>query len=82
MVITYALMEGLENRAEQEPDRVQILKKARVTKLIYENDTVTGVEYEFKGQKYTEKGAVILATGGVSYSQVYPKPSLFRPIPG
>lgn len=64
MVITYALMEGLENLAEKSPDRVQILKKARVTKLLYENDAVTGVEYEFKGQKYTEKGAVILATGG------------------
>ncbi|KAK9895825.1 Flavocytochrome c [Cystobasidium minutum MCA 4210] len=64
MVITYALMEGLENLAENSPDRVQILKKARVTKLLYEGDAVTGVEYEYKGQKYTEKGAVILATGG------------------
>ena len=64
MVITYALMEGLENLAESSPDRVQILKKARVTKLLYEGDVVTGVEYEFSRQKYTEKGAVILATGG------------------
>lgn len=67
MVITYALMEGLENLAENSPERVQILKKARVTKLLYEGDAVTGVEYEYKGQKYTEKGAVILATGGTDY---------------
>lgn len=64
MVITYALMEGIEKLCEEQPDRMQVLKKARVTKLIQENGAVTGVEYEFKGKKYTEKGAVILSTGG------------------
>lgn len=65
MVITYALMEGIEKLAEEHPERVQILKKARVTKLLQDSaGAVTGVEYEFKGQKYTENGAVILATGG------------------
>lgn len=67
MVITYALMEGLEKFAEEQPERVQILKKAKVTNLLYENGAVTGVEYEFKGQKYSEKGAVILATGGMHH---------------
>lgn len=65
MVITYALMEALEDLANKQPDRVQILKKARVTGLKQDsNGAVTGVEYEFKGQKYTENGAVIIATGG------------------
>jgi len=65
MVITYALMEGIEKLAEEQPNRVQILKKARVTKLLQDSEGgVTGVEYEFKGKKYTENGAVILATGG------------------
>jgi succinate dehydrogenase/fumarate reductase flavoprotein subunit len=58
-------MEKLEELADNEPDRIQVLKKARVTKLIQDSaGAVTGVEYEFKGQKFTENGAVIVATGG------------------
>ena len=65
MTITYALMERLEKLCEQQPDRVQVLKKADVKRLIQDGSgAVTGVEYEFKGQRYTENGAVILATGG------------------
>ena len=58
-------MAKLEELADNHPDRVQVLKKARVTKLLQDGDgAVTGVEYEFKGQKYEEHGAVILSTGG------------------
>lgn len=58
-------MTKLEKLCETIPDRVQVLKKAKVTKLLQDQKgAVTGVEYEFKGQKYTENGAVILATGG------------------
>ncbi|KAH8922285.1 Flavocytochrome c [Atractiella rhizophila] len=64
MVITYAQMEALEDIAEKEPERVKIIKKAKVTKLIKNGDVVTGVEYEVDGQKLTEQGVVILATGG------------------
>jgi len=64
MVITYALMEKLENLAEEIPDRVRFLKKARVTRLLKEGDIVVGVEYEYNGKKVTDKGPVILATGG------------------
>lgn len=65
MVITYAQMEALEELAEKDPNRVQIIKKARVTKLLKDGSgAVTGVEYEFDGQTYTENGPVILATGG------------------
>ena len=64
MTITYAQMERLEDLAESMPDRVAIVKKARVTNLIFENGAVRGVEYEHKGQKYREEGVVVLATGG------------------
>lgn len=66
MQITYAQMEALEDLAEAEPDRVQIIKKATVTKLIRdgENGPVTGVEFERDGQTLKEYGPVILATGG------------------
>lgn len=58
-------MTKLEKLCETIPDRVQVLKKAKVTKLLQDQSgAVNGVEYEFKGQKYTENGAVILATGG------------------
>lgn len=64
-------MEHLENIADSDPDRVQVLKKAKVEKLLYENNQVVGVEYVFKGQKYQEKGVVILATGGTqTYSHL------------
>jgi choline dehydrogenase-like flavoprotein len=40
----------LEDLAESTPDRVKILKKARVTKCIKEGDKVVGVEYEKDGK--------------------------------
>ncbi|ORY98452.1 FAD binding domain-domain-containing protein [Syncephalastrum racemosum] len=70
MTITYALMEGLEELAEKQPERVQIIKKARVDKLIKgANNQVEGVEYQLvgkgaDGKTYTELGPVVLATGG------------------
>ncbi|KAK4055383.1 Osmotic growth protein [Microbotryomycetes sp. JL221] len=64
MTITYAQMEALEDLAEADASRVQILKKARVTKLIKENGTVVGVEYEHDGQQKKAYGPVVLATGG------------------
>lgn len=35
-----------------------------LTRLIYENGSVQGVEYEFKGETHRELGPVVLATGG------------------
>ncbi|ORY80377.1 putative OSM1-fumarate reductase [Protomyces lactucae-debilis] len=64
MEITYALMEKMEDLAEQMPERVKIIKKARVTQLLKEGDKVVGVEYEFKGKQYKDLGPVVLATGG------------------
>ncbi|KAK9374792.1 FAD binding domain-containing protein [Lipomyces chichibuensis] len=68
MAITYALMEKLEDYAEAIPDRVQILKKARVTKLIQDpsdEQRVLGVEYENEnGEIMQLYGPVVLATGG------------------
>ena len=64
MAITYALMQRLEELAESEPERVQIIKKARVTGLNKEGNKVTGVTYEFNGESQTVEGPVILATGG------------------
>jgi succinate dehydrogenase/fumarate reductase flavoprotein subunit len=64
MVITYALMEKLEEVAENTPDRAKIIKKARVTTVLKEGDKAIGVEYEQDGKKYKEYGPVVLATGG------------------
>lgn len=76
MVITYAQLERLEDLAESIPDRVTIHKKARVTKLIKEGDTVTGVEYEHNGQTKKAFGPVILATGG--YAADFTENSLLK----
>ncbi|CDS11351.1 hypothetical protein LRAMOSA03614 [Lichtheimia ramosa] len=70
MTITYALMEGLEELAEKQPERAKIIKKARVTNLIKdEQGGVIGVEYQLvgnsaDGKTYKEYGPVVLATGG------------------
>ena len=64
MAITYALMQKLEELAEAEPERVQILKKARVTSVNEENNNVTGVTYEYNGETHSADGVVVLATGG------------------
>jgi len=57
-------MQRIEELAESEPHRVQIIKKARVTNLNKEGNKVTGVTYEFNGQSQSLDGPVILATGG------------------
>ncbi|KAI1251728.1 hypothetical protein MGN70_006296 [Eutypa lata] len=64
MAITYALMQRLEELSETEPNRVKIIKKARVTALNKEGNKVTGVTYEHDGESGTLDGPVVLATGG------------------
>ncbi|KAI1441474.1 Flavocytochrome c [Annulohypoxylon stygium] len=64
MAITYALMQRLEELSENEPERVQIIKRARVTKLNKDGNKVTGVTYESNGESSTLDGPVVLATGG------------------
>lgn len=64
MAITYALMQKLEELHESEPDRVQIIKKAKVTEINKSDNTVTGVKYELNGETHSADGVVVLATGG------------------
>ncbi|KAK3987753.1 FAD binding domain-containing protein [Cladorrhinum sp. PSN332] len=64
MAITYALMQRLEELAETEPERVKIIKKARVVDLNKEGNTVNGVKYEKDGEIHSLDGPVVLATGG------------------
>ncbi|KAH8679889.1 fumarate reductase-like protein [Tricladium varicosporioides] len=76
MAITYALMQRLEELAENEPERVQIIKKARVTGLNKEGNKITGVKYEFDGESSDLDGPVILATGG--YAADFTETSLLK----
>lgn len=76
MVITYAQLERLEDLAASIPDRVQVLKKANVTKLKKEGDTVVGVEYTHQGKQCEAFGPVILATGG--YAADFTETSLLK----
>ncbi|TEA22470.1 Fumarate reductase [Colletotrichum sidae] len=76
MAITYALMQRLEELAENEPHRVEIIKKARVTGLNKEGNTVTGVKYEFNGEETSLDGPVVLATGG--YAADFGETSLLK----
>lgn len=76
MTITYALMEKLEDLAESKPDRVKILKKAKVSNILKDGDKVIGVNYEKDGKTYTEHGTVILATGG--YAADFTSDSLLK----
>ncbi|KAI0058035.1 fumarate reductase [Artomyces pyxidatus] len=77
MVITYAQMERLEDLSESIPDRVKIIKKARVTKLVKDDfGAVIGVEYSHKNKTETAYGPVILATGG--YAADFTQDSLLK----
>jgi hypothetical protein len=40
----------LEDLAENSPDRVKILKKANVKKVIKDGEKVIGVDYEYQGK--------------------------------
>ena len=64
MAITYALMQRLEELVEIDPERVQIIKKARVTSVNKQGNKVTGVSYEFGSEQCSVDGVVVLATGG------------------
>jgi flavocytochrome c len=76
MAITYALMQRLEELSETEPDRVQIIKKARVTGINKDGNKVTGVTYEFGGESTKVDGPVVLATGG--YAADFTETSLLK----
>ncbi|KKK25831.1 hypothetical protein ARAM_000499 [Aspergillus rambellii] len=76
MAITYALMQRLEELAEAEPDRVQIIKKARVTAVNKSGNSVTGVTYEADGKTQSADGVVVLATGG--YAADFSETSLLK----
>mmetsp|Transcript_4836 Transcript_4836/g.13537 ORF Transcript_4836/g.13537 Transcript_4836/m.13537 type:complete len:610 (+) Transcript_4836:55-1884(+) len=64
MTITYALMEKYEELCKAHPDRCRLLNRACVTDLIVENNEVVGVHYSHNGQTKTERGAVVIASGG------------------
>ncbi|KAJ3490938.1 hypothetical protein NLI96_g1064 [Meripilus lineatus] len=77
MVMTYAQMERLEDLAVSNPERVSIKKKARVVKLLKdEQGSVIGVNYTHSGKTETAYGPVILATGG--YAADFTENSLLK----
>ena len=76
MAITYALMQRLEELVESDPERVQIIKKARVTAVNKESNRITGVTYDFGGEQCSLDGVVVLATGG--YAADFTETSLLK----
>lgn len=76
MAITYALMQRLEELVASDPERVQIIKKAKVTSVNKEGNKVTGVTYDYGGEKCTVNGVVVLATGG--YAADFSETSLLK----
>lgn len=76
MAITYALMQRLEELVESDPDRVQVIKKAKVTKINKDGNKITGLTYEFGGESHTVDGVVVLATGG--YAADFGEDSLLK----
>jgi len=76
MAITYALMQRFEELAEKEPERIQLIKKAKVSKINKEGSKVTGVTYVFGDEEVSVDGPVILATGG--YAADFGEDSLLK----
>ena len=76
MAITYALMQRLEELVEKDPDRVQVIKKAKVVAINKDGNKCTGCTYEYNGEKHTVDGPVVLATGG--YAADFSETSLLK----
>jgi succinate dehydrogenase/fumarate reductase flavoprotein subunit len=76
MAITYALMQRLEDLCESDPERVQVIKKAKVTAVNKNGNAVTGVTYDYNGESHTADGVVVLATGG--YAADFTEDSLLK----
>merc|ERR1712054_567690 len=76
MAITYALMQRFEELSESEPERVQLIKKAKVERINKEGNKINGVTYSFNGEETTLEGPVVLATGG--YAADFPETSLLK----
>jgi len=67
MEITYALIEAYEKLCKQQPEKYNLVNRARVNKLLKcpTSGRVTGVQYATKGGNKTVTGtAVVIATGG------------------
>ena len=69
-------MQRLEELVESDPERIQIIKKARVTKINKEGNKISGVSYEFGGEESSIDGVVVLATGG--YAADFSESSLLK----
>ncbi|KAI9723186.1 MAG: hypothetical protein M1828_004289 [Chrysothrix sp. TS-e1954] len=76
MAITYALMQRFEELSEKEPERVQLIKKAKVARINKDGNTVTGVTYTFNNEEVSVEGPVVLATGG--YAADFGETSLLK----
>ena len=76
MAITYALMQRFEELADAEPERVSLIKKAKVTKINRDGNTIHGVTYDFNGEEHVVDGPVVLATGG--YAADFGESSLLK----
>ncbi|EME79278.1 uncharacterized protein MYCFIDRAFT_212181 [Pseudocercospora fijiensis CIRAD86] len=76
MAITYALMQRWEELCENEPERVELIKKANVKKINMDGKRAIGVTYELNGEEYTVNGPVVLATGG--YAADFTETSLLK----
>jgi len=76
MAITYALMQRFEELAEKEPERIQLIKKAKVVKVNKDGNKATGVTYLFNDEEVYVEGPVILATGG--YAADFGEDSLLK----
>merc|ERR1719229_1319255 len=63
MTITYALIQMVEKVSEM-TDLARIVTKAKVVRLLCQNNICVGCVYEKGGQEFQEHGPVILATGG------------------
>merc|ERR1712000_318692 len=61
---------------ESDPERVQVIKKAKVTSLNKDGNLITGVTYDFGGETHSVDGVVVLATGG--YAADFSETSLLK----
>lgn len=80
MEITYALMKAYEDLAKSTPDKVKLVSKARVLKLLTDSEgRIRGAEYEKEGKTCVEAGdSVVIATGGYGAGGLFEGSLLYK----
>jgi len=80
MEITYALMKAYEELAVKQPEKVKLITRARVNKLVIDAEgRIAGAQYEKDGKQHVEHcDSAVIATGGYGAGGLFEGSLLYK----